>query len=76
MSKIADLSHHQGTINWANASQELTFAILRVQDGSTVIDRQYKNYVAGAKQYGVPFGNYAFCRFVSLNDARVEARDF
>ncbi|GIN96132.1 hypothetical protein J6TS1_20020 [Siminovitchia terrae] len=76
MSKIADLSHHQGTIDWSKARQELTFAILRVQDGSRVIDRQYKNYVAGAKQYGVPFGNYAFCRFVSVNDARVEARDF
>ncbi len=76
MGKIADLSHHQGNINWANASQELDFAILRVQDGSRVIDRQYKNYVAGAKQYGVPFGNYAFCRFVSINDAKVEARDF
>ncbi len=76
MGKIADLSHHQGNINWANASQELDFAILRVQDGSTVIDRQYKNYVVGAKQYGVPFGNYAFTRFVSINDAKVEARDF
>ncbi|RST59722.1 LysM peptidoglycan-binding domain-containing protein [Siminovitchia terrae] len=76
MSKIADLSHHQGNINWANASKELDFAILRVQDGSRVIDRQYKNYVAGAKQYGVPFGNYAFTRFVSIADARVEARDF
>ena len=76
MSKIADLSHHQGTIDWSKASQELTFAILRVQDGSRVIDRQYKNYVAGAKQYGVPFGNYAFTRFVSIADAKVEARDF
>ncbi|MCI4222785.1 hypothetical protein MRP15_22405, partial [Dickeya dianthicola] len=28
------------------------------------------------KQHGIPFGNYAFCRFVSENDARVEARDF
>ena len=28
------------------------------------------------KQHGIPFGNYAFCRFVSENDARIEARDF
>ncbi|WP_376785284.1 glycoside hydrolase family 25 protein [Siminovitchia terrae] len=76
MSKIADLSHHQGTIDWTKASQELIFAILRVQDGSRVIDRQYKNYVAGAKKYCVPFGNYAFTRFVSINDAKVEAKDF
>lgn len=76
MGKIADLSHHQGVIDWGQASQELDLAILRVQDGSRVEDRQYNNYVAGAKKHGVPFGNYAFCRFVSENDARVEARDF
>ena len=28
------------------------------------------------KQDKIPFGNYAFCRFVSENDARIEARDF
>lgn len=60
MSKIADLSHHQGDIDWSKASKELSLAILRVQDGSRVRDRQYKNYAAGAKKYGVPFGNYAF----------------
>ncbi|MGM7634146.1 glycoside hydrolase family 25 protein [Bacillus sp. Hm123] len=76
MSKIADLSHHQGVIDWNKASKELSLAILRVQDGSRVVDRQYQNYVAGAKKHGVKFGNYAFCRFVSINDAKVEARDF
>ncbi|KAB7709101.1 N-acetylmuramoyl-L-alanine amidase [Bacillus aerolatus] len=76
MSKIADLSHHQGIIDWSEASKELSLAILRVQDGSRVQDRQYQNYVAGAKKHGVPFGNYAFCRFVSISDAKKEARDF
>ncbi|MEK4029354.1 glycoside hydrolase family 25 protein [Pseudobacillus sp. FSL P4-0506] len=76
MSKIADLSHHQGDIDWSKASKELSLAILRVQDGSRVRDRQYKNYAAGAKKYGVPFGNYAFCRFVSISDAKREAQDF
>ncbi|MCU5087546.1 glycoside hydrolase family 25 protein [Bacillus cereus] len=76
MRKIADLSHHQEYINWGLASKELDFAILRVQDGSRVVDRRYNEYVTGCKAYGVPFGNYAFCRFVSENDARIEARDF
>lgn len=76
MSKIADLSHHQGVIDWSKTSKELSLAILRVQDGTRVQDRQYKSYVAGAKKYGVPFGNYAFCRFVSISDARREAQDF
>ncbi|HDR6847651.1 TPA: glycoside hydrolase family 25 protein [Bacillus thuringiensis] len=75
MGVIADLSHHE-IVNWSRASKQLDFAILRVQDGSRVIDREYQKNVTGCKAYGVPFGNYAFCRFVSENDARVEARDF
>ncbi|MEB9626361.1 GH25 family lysozyme, partial [Bacillus mycoides] len=75
MGVIADLSHHE-IVNWSRASKQLDFTILRVQDGSRVIDREYQKNVTGCKAYGVPFGNYAFCRFVSENDARVEARDF
>lgn len=36
----------------------------------------YKSYVQSMKEHGVPFRNYAFCRFVSEEDARTEARDF
>lgn len=28
------------------------------------------------KQHGITFGNYAFCRFVSIADAKKEAQDF
>lgn len=76
MGKIIDVSHHQGNINWATAKKEVDLAILRVQDGSSVQDRQYKTNAAGCKQNGIPFGNYAFTRFVSLADARKEAQDF
>ncbi len=31
MKKIADLSHHNNSINWAAASKELDLAIIRVQ---------------------------------------------
>ena len=31
MKKIADLSHHNGSINWAATSKELELAIIRVQ---------------------------------------------
>ncbi|WP_050184333.1 GH25 family lysozyme [Domibacillus robiginosus] len=74
--KIVDVSHHQGTINWTAAAQEVDLAILRVQDGSSVRDRKYKENVIGCKANQVPFGNYAFCRFASVNDARKEAQDF
>lgn len=76
MSSIIDVSHHQGVIDWAAARREVALAILRVQDGSTTIDRQYAANAAGCKKNNIPFGNYAFCRFVSVNDAKVEARDF
>ncbi|RVT57415.1 LysM peptidoglycan-binding domain-containing protein [Niallia taxi] len=76
MGKIVDISHWQGTIDWAEFAKEVDLVIIRVQDGSTGEDREYKNYVAGAKKYGVPFGHYAFCRFVSEEDAKKEAQDF
>lgn len=76
MGKIVDISHWQGKIDWAKFSKEVDLVIIRVQDGSSVIDREYKNYIAGAKKYGVPFGHYAFCRFVSVADAKKEAQDF
>ena len=75
MKKIADLSHHNGSINWA-ASKELELAIIRVQYGSRTIDTRYKEYVQGCKEYGVPFGHYAYGCYVSVQDAIVEANDF
>jgi GH25 family lysozyme M1 (1,4-beta-N-acetylmuramidase) len=76
MSHIIDVSHHQGTIDWTAAKKNVVLAILRVQDGSTTTDRQYRANASGCKKNNIPFGNYAFCRFVSVYDAKVEARDF
>ena len=28
------------------------------------------------KTRNIPFGNYAFCRFISIDDAKKEAQDF
>jgi len=73
---IIDISKWNGDINWPIAKQYIDFIIARVQDGSNYVDPLYKGYVQAMKQHGIPFGNYAFCRFVSENDARIEARDF
>lgn len=75
MGKIGDFSHHND-IDFSKAKDELDLAIIRVQYGSTTIDRKYKQFVADCKKYGIPFGHYAYCRFVSINDAIVEADDF
>jgi len=76
MGQIIDISKWNGDINWPIAKQYIDFIIARVQDGSNYVDTLYKGYVQAMKQHKIPFGNYAFCRFVSENDARIEARDF
>ncbi len=76
MKHIVDISHHQGRIDWETARHDIEMVILRVQDGSTTQDRYYAFNAEACKKYRIPFGNYAFCRFVSENDAKVEAHDF
>ncbi|WMY17204.1 GH25 family lysozyme [Bacillus tropicus] len=76
MGHIIDISKWNGDINWSVAKQHIDFIIARVQDGSNYVDPLYKGYVQSMKQHSIPFGNYAFCRFVSITDARKEAQDF
>ncbi|ACK91733.1 endolysin [Bacillus cereus AH820] len=76
MGHIVDISKWNGNINWSVAKQHIDFIIARVQDGSNYVDPLYKGYVQAMKQHGIPFGNYAFCRFVSIADAKKEAQDF
>ncbi|ANT41228.1 endolysin [Bacillus phage Stitch] len=76
MGNIVDISKWNGDINWDTAKPYIDFIIARVQDGSNYRDPRYNGYVADMKRKGIPFGNYAFCRFVSINDAKKEAQDF
>ncbi|MGE8207696.1 GH25 family lysozyme [Heyndrickxia sp. NPDC080065] len=78
MGVIMDISHHQisSKIDWAKAAKEVDLCIIRVQYGSNLIDREYKNHVANCKKYGIPFGHYAYGMFVSVADAIKEAKDF
>ncbi|MED2186949.1 GH25 family lysozyme [Bacillus wiedmannii] len=76
MGQIVDISKWNGNINWPVAKQYLDFVIARVQDGSNYVDPLYKGFVQAMKRHNIPFGNYAFCRFVSISDAKKEAQDF
>lgn len=76
MGYIVDMSKWNGSPDWDTAAKHLDFVIARVQDGSNYVDPVYKSYVSAMKRYNIPFGNYAFCRFVSINDAKKEAQDF
>ncbi|HAO6121915.1 LysM peptidoglycan-binding domain-containing protein [Listeria seeligeri] len=78
MAKILDVSHHQSpnSFDWNKLKNEIDGIIIRVQYGSNLVDKQYKNFIAKAKQYKIPFGLYAYGVFVSVADAKVEAKDF
>ncbi|WP_042345491.1 GH25 family lysozyme [Bacillus massiliigorillae] len=76
MKKIADISHHQGVINWVKASQELELVIIRTKYGSNLTDRYYKANVAGVRANKIPYGLYHYAQFVSVSDAIKEAQDF
>lgn len=76
MGKILDISKWQPTVNYKELAKECDLAILRVQDGSNVIDKIYTEHAKGCEKNDIPYGVYAFCRFTSVEDARVEARDF
>jgi GH25 family lysozyme M1 (1,4-beta-N-acetylmuramidase) len=72
---IFDFSEYQGTIDFGKVKGNTDLLILRVQAGSTHPDTKYASYVAGCKANGIPFGTYAYGKFVSVSDAQVEARD-
>lgn len=76
MGNIIDISKWNGDINWNVAKPNIDFIIARVQDGSNYRDPKYQEYVKEMKNRDIPFGSYAFCRFVSIDDAKQEARDF
>lgn len=76
MGKIVDISKWQPEVNYKTFATEIDLAILRVQDGSTTKDKVYQTDAAGCEQYKVPYGVYSFTRFISVGDAKVEARDF
>ena len=41
--KVIDVSHHQGKIDWAKVkAARIDGVIIRVADGTKVMDRQYK----------------------------------
>ena len=77
MGNIGDISKYQPSkaINWPVYAKQFDLLFIRVQYGSSVADAEYPNHTANAVQHGVDFYSYAFPRFVSIDDARVEARD-
>lgn len=58
-----DVSEHQGTIDWGRAAASgLSFAIVRVSDGSHHLDSQFQRNWRGARANGLVRGVYQFFR--------------
>lgn len=76
MGKIADISKHQGRVDWEQAAKELDLAILRASYGVQSVDERYHDNVKGCLKYGVPFGAYHYVYAGNAEKARQEAKSF
>jgi uncharacterized protein YjdB len=71
---IVDLSKWQGNIDWAEASQAIDLAILRVAYGADPsYEPKYDSYADSCLAYGVPFGVYSFALYKTKAEAEEEA---
>jgi len=68
-----DVSFYQGNIDWSAVSNEVTFAIIRIGQGTRIIDEQFENNYNGAKAAGVQLGAYLYCDSLDTAGAEQEA---
>lgn len=71
-----DVSHHQGTIDWNAARNEVDYVIIRCGYGLNLEkqdDRQWLNNVAACERLGIPYGVYFYSYATDLEQARSEA---
>jgi GH25 family lysozyme M1 (1,4-beta-N-acetylmuramidase) len=72
---IFDFSEYQGNIDFGKVKGNTDLLVLRVQAGSTHADAKYLKYVEGCKANSIPFGTYAYAKYLNVADAKVEATD-
>ena len=59
-----DVSHHNGHINWSQLKNEgIAFAYLKVTEGLSHLDRNYKSNYSESKQSDIKIGTYHFYIF-------------
>lgn len=80
ISKVIDVSYHQGIIDWekVKASGQVDAAIIRCgyrgyATGALMEDTQFRNNINGALNNGIPVGVYFFSTALSAAEAREEA---
>jgi GH25 family lysozyme M1 (1,4-beta-N-acetylmuramidase) len=80
-----DISHYQGTINWAqvaaDTSKNIKFTFMKATEDVTYTDPTFNTNLAGAKAAGIAAGPYHFSRLDTgsadpVGDAAAEANYF
>ena len=69
-----DVSHWEGSINWALVKPQISFAILKCTEGTTYKDSRYRENKTGCVNNGIPHGVYHFFR--SNIDGAAQAQYF
>ena len=68
---IVDVSHHNGNIDWDTARNYIHFAIVRVQDGKSTLDRKLSRNVAACERLGIPYYLYGYYRNGGATEAQL-----
>ena len=57
-----DVSKYQGNINWKKVSQNrnIQFVYIKATEGASLVDRNYKRNIRGARKAGLRVGSYHF----------------
>lgn len=69
----ADISEHNGVIDWDRAKEKLRFVMLRAGFGQGVVDKRFRQNAEGCQRCGIPFGVYWFSYATSEREAQSEA---
>lgn len=70
-----DISHYQGTIDWAAVRRDgIDFAFIKATEGTTNVDEQFTTNWHGAKEAGLARGAYHFFR--PTLDGKAQAQHF
>lgn len=62
----ADVSHHNGKINWTIMASKAKFVFIKVTEGNYFIDDMGLENIAGAISVGLPWGIYHFVNDVPI----------
>lgn len=68
-----DISHHNGTVNFAALADRFDFAYLKASEGMWFVDAQYARNATAAQHAGFLVGAY---HFLTLDDPLAQARHF